>query len=43
MMLGLFREIRNDAANTNKRINTLYDLLGKIYETLIKGTTTQRQ
>jgi len=26
LMLGLFREIRNDAANTNKRINTLYDL-----------------
>jgi len=43
LMLGLFREIRNDAANTNKRINTLYDLLGKIYETPIKQATTQQQ
>ena len=43
LMLGLFREIRNDIANTNKRIDTLYDLLGKIYEALIKGATTQRQ
>ena len=43
LMLGLFREIRNDIANTNKRIDTLYDLLGKIYEVLIKGATTQRQ
>jgi len=29
LMLSLFREIRNDIANTNKRIDTLYDLLGK--------------
>ena len=43
LVLGLFREIMNDIANTNKRIDTLYDLLGKIYEALIKGTTTQRQ
>jgi hypothetical protein len=43
LMLGLFREIRNDIANTNKRIDTLYDLLRKIYEALIKGATTQRQ
>ena len=28
---------------TNKRIDNLYDLLGKIYEVLIKGATTQRQ
>jgi len=28
---------------TNKRIDALYDLLEKIYETLIKQTTTQRQ
>jgi len=25
---------------TNKRIDTLYDLLGKIYETLVKQETT---
>jgi len=43
LMLGLFREIRNDIANTNKRIDNLYDLLGKIYEALIKQATTQRQ
>ncbi|MFP3316364.1 MAG: hypothetical protein RXN91_08505 [Caldivirga sp.] len=43
LMLSLFREIRNDIANTNKRIDTLYDLLGKIYETLIKQAATQRQ
>jgi len=28
---------------TNKRIDNLYDLLGKIYEALIKQETTQRR
>jgi len=27
----------------NRRIGTLYNLLGKIYEALIKGATTQKQ
>jgi hypothetical protein len=43
LMLGLFQEIRKDVTETNKRIDALYDLLGKIYEVLIKGATTQRQ
>ncbi|MFP3296925.1 MAG: hypothetical protein RXN78_05000 [Vulcanisaeta sp.] len=43
LMLGLFQEIRKDVTETNKRIDTLYDLLGKIYQTLIKQATTQRQ
>jgi len=43
LMLGLFQEIRKDITETNKRIDNLYDLLGKIYQTLIKQETTQRQ
>jgi len=43
LMLGLFREIRKDITETNKRIDNLYDLLGKIYQTLIKQETTQKQ
>jgi len=43
LMLGLFQEIRKDITETNKRIDNLYDLLGKIYQTLIKQATTQRQ
>ena len=41
LMLGLFREIRNEIAEvrkeiteTNKRIDALYDLVGKNYEAL---------
>jgi hypothetical protein len=43
LMLGLFREIRKEITETNKRIDTLYELMGKIYETLIKQATTQKQ
>jgi len=34
LMLGLFREIRNDIANTNKRIDTLYEMMSRNYEAL---------
>ena len=34
LMLGLFREIRNDIANTNKRIDTLYEMMSRNYEVL---------
>jgi len=37
-------EITNMVNNIDRRIDALYDLLGKIYQTLIKQeTTTQRQ
>ena len=34
LMLGLFQEIRKDITETNKRIDALYDLVGKNYEAL---------
>jgi predicted nucleic acid-binding Zn-ribbon protein len=34
LMLGLFQEIRKDITETNKRIDALYDLVGKNYEVL---------
>ena len=34
LMLGLFQEIRKDVTETNKRIDALYDLVGKNYEVL---------
>ena len=34
LMLGLFREIRNDIDDTNKRIDTLYEMVSKDYEAL---------
>ena len=34
LMLGLFREIKNDIANTNKRIDALYEMMSRNYEVL---------
>jgi hypothetical protein len=34
--------LNNRIGETNKRIDMLYDLLGKIYETLIKQAVTQQ-
>jgi DNA-binding transcriptional regulator GbsR (MarR family) len=34
LMLGLFQEIRKDITETNKRIDALYELMGKNYEAL---------
>jgi len=34
LMLGLFQGIRKDVAETNKRIDALYELMGKNYEAL---------
>ena len=34
LMLGLFQGIRKDVTETNKRIDALYDLMGKNYEAL---------
>ena len=34
LMLGLFREIRKDVVETNKRIDALYELMGRNYEAL---------
>jgi uncharacterized coiled-coil DUF342 family protein len=36
LMLGLFREIRKDVVETNKRIDALYELMGRNYEALNK-------
>ena len=43
LVLGLFREIRRDMAEMSKRIDALYELMGKIYEVLIKQEITRRQ
>ena len=40
---SLSREINGVRDALNRRIGTLYNLLGKIYEALIKGATTQKQ
>jgi hypothetical protein len=34
LMLGLFQEIRKDVTETNKRIDTLYELTSRNYEAL---------
>ena len=37
LMLGLFQEIRKDVTETNKRIDALYDLVGKNYDLMGKN------
>jgi CII-binding regulator of phage lambda lysogenization HflD len=37
LMLGLFQGIRKDVTETNKRIDALYDLVGKIYDLMGKN------
>ena len=37
LMLGLFQGIRKDVTETNKRIDALYDLVGKIYDLVGKN------
>jgi len=40
----LVKDVNEMRESINKRIDNLYDLLGKIYQTLIKqATTTQKQ
>jgi hypothetical protein len=39
----LREDVNRRIDETNKRIDTLYELMGKIHETLIKQTTTQKQ
>ena len=34
LMLGLFREIRKDVTETNKRIDALYEMMSRNYEVL---------
>jgi uncharacterized coiled-coil DUF342 family protein len=40
LMLGLFQGIRKDVTETNKRIDALYDLVGKIYDLMGKNYET---
>ncbi len=37
LMLGLFQGIRKDVTETNKRIDALYDLVGRIYDLMGKN------